>query len=145
MMNVLIAAICAPNAPLVNYMKKNKHNISMCTPVHMMDEIAISCWDMIVINIEENIAKWTGLIQMIKDPCCLPVIGLIGDISLADMQLGIEAGINDYIFQESSDLMLKRRLDIIFYNYNSVILIWIVACYVTGDRPCLSNVIMAPN
>ncbi len=113
-MNVLIATTQTPNETLIKYMQQNKHNVSVFSPVHMMDEIAISCWDMVIINIEENIGKWTGLIKIIKNQYCLPIIGFIGNISLADMQLGIEAGINDYIFQESSDLALKKRLDIIF-------------------------------
>jgi len=113
-MNALIATTQTPNKTLINYMQQNAHNISVFAPAHMMDEISISCWDIVIINIEENISKWTGLIKLIKDQYCLPIIGIIGDISLTDMQLGIEAGINDYIFQESSDLVLKKRLDIIF-------------------------------
>jgi len=113
-MNVLIATTQTPNEILIKHMQQNKHSVSVFAPVHMMDEIAISCWDMVIINIEENIGKWTGLIKIIKNQYCLPIIGFIGNISLADMQLGIEAGINDYIFQESSDSILKKRLDIIF-------------------------------
>ena len=67
-----------------------------------------------MINIGENIIKWVGLIKMITNQRSIPVIGCIGNITLEEIQLGIEAGINDYIFQDSSNLTLEKRLDIIF-------------------------------